>query len=76
MLVIQLGAQVEAIHDDQRTAMQAAARSSRPEQTLARIEAVLACRRSLIEYTGVAPQLADRVARVGCGTAGCQHPGG
>jgi len=58
VLVIQVGAQVEAIHDDQRTAMEAAARSSRPEQTLARIEAVLACRQSLIEYTGVAPQLA------------------
>jgi DNA polymerase-3 subunit delta' len=58
VLVMQVGAEVEAIHDDQRTAMEAAARSSRPEQTLARIEAVLACRRSLIEYTGVAPQLA------------------
>jgi hypothetical protein len=35
-----------------------AARDTRPEQTLARIEAVLACRQTLIEYTGVAPQLA------------------
>jgi DNA polymerase-3 subunit delta' len=58
VLAIQVGAGVEAIHDDQRTAMEAAARNSRPEQTLARIEAVLACRQSLIEYTGVAPQLA------------------
>jgi DNA polymerase-3 subunit delta' len=58
VLVMQVGADVEGIHDDQRTAMEAAARASRPEQTLARIEAVLACRRSLIEYTGVAPQLA------------------
>ena len=58
VLAIQVGAEVEAIHDDQRTAMETAARGSRPEQTLARIEAVLACRRSLIEYTGVAPQLA------------------
>ncbi len=58
VLAIQVGADVEAIHDDQRTAMEAAARTSRPEQTLARIEAVLACRQSLIEYTGVAPQLA------------------
>jgi len=58
VLVIQVGAQVEAIHDDQRTAMEAAARSSRPEQTLTRIEAILACRQSLLEYTGVAAQLA------------------
>ncbi len=71
VLVIQLGAQVEAIHDDQRTAMEAAARSSRPEQTLARIEAVLACRRSLIEYTGVAPQLAIESLAVRL-----QQPGG
>ncbi len=58
VLAVQVGAHVDAVHDDQRTAVQAAARGSRPEQTLARIEAVLACRQSLIEYTGVAPQLA------------------
>ncbi len=58
VLAVQVGAQVEAIHDDQRTAVETAARNSRPEQTLARIEAVLACRQSLIEYTGVAAQLA------------------
>jgi DNA polymerase-3 subunit delta' len=58
VLAMQVGADVEAVHDDQRTAMEKAARGSRPEQTLARIEAVLACRRSLLEYTGVAPQLA------------------
>ncbi len=58
VLAMQVGADVEAIHDDQHTAMGKAARGSRPEQTLARIEAVLACRRSLLEYTGIAPQLA------------------
>jgi DNA polymerase III subunit delta' len=58
VLALQVGAQVDAIHDDQRTAVEKAARETRPEQTLARIEAVLACRQSLIEYTGVAPQLA------------------
>jgi DNA polymerase-3 subunit delta' len=58
VLALQVGADVEAIHDDQRTAVEKAARDTRPEQTLARIEAVLACRQTLIEYTGVAPQLA------------------
>ena len=58
LLAIQVGAQFEAVHDDQRLAMEKMARSSRPEQTLARIEAILACRQSLLEYTGVAPQLA------------------
>jgi DNA polymerase-3 subunit delta' len=58
VLVMQVGAEVEAVHEDQYTAMEKAARTSRPEQTLARIEAVLACRQSLSEYTGVAPQLA------------------
>ena len=58
VLVMQVGADVEAVHEDQYTAMEKAARSSRPEQTLARIEAVLSCRQSLSEYTGVAPQLA------------------
>jgi DNA polymerase-3 subunit delta' len=58
VLAMQVGSPVEAIHDDQYTAMEKAARGSRPEQTLARIEAVLACRQSLLEYTGVAPQLA------------------
>ncbi len=58
VLSMQVGAVVEAVHDDQRTAMDKAARSTTPEQTLARIEAILACRRSLLEYTGVAPQLA------------------
>jgi DNA polymerase-3 subunit delta' len=58
LLALQVGAQVEAVHDDQRVAMQKLARSSSPEQTLARIEAVLTCRQSLLEYTGVAPQLA------------------
>jgi DNA polymerase-3 subunit delta' len=58
VLVMQVGAGVEAVHEDQYTAMEKAARTSRPAQTLARIEAVLACRRSLSEYTGVAPQLA------------------
>jgi DNA polymerase-3 subunit delta' len=58
LLALQLGAVVEAVHDDQRIAMEKVARGSRPEQTLARIEAILACRSSLLEYTGVAPQLA------------------
>ncbi len=58
VLTIQVGSDVEAVHDDQRVAMEKAARTSTPEQTLTRIEAVLACRASLLEYTGVAPQLA------------------
>jgi DNA polymerase-3 subunit delta' len=58
LLAMQVGAHVEAVHDDQRLAMEKLARASSPEQTLARIEAVLACRQSLIEYTGIAPQLA------------------
>ena len=52
VLAMQVGADVEAIHDDQRTAMETAARGTRPEQTLARIEAVLA-----------APAIAHRVHR-------------
>jgi DNA polymerase III subunit delta' len=58
LLALQVGAQVEAVHDDQRLAMEKVAGSSRPEHTLARIEAVLACRQSLDEYTGANPQLA------------------
>ena len=58
VLAIQVGADVEAVHDDQRTAMEKAARGTRPEQTLARIEAILLARQSLLEYTGVSPQLA------------------
>ena len=63
LLALQVGAlgvggSIEAVHDDQRLAMEKLARGSRPEHTLARIEAILACRQSLIEYTGVSPQLA------------------
>jgi DNA polymerase-3 subunit delta' len=69
VLVLQVGADVEAVHEDQYTAMEKAARTSRPEETLARIEAVLACRQSLLEYTGVAPQLAIEALAVKL-----QHP--
>ena len=59
VLAIQVGADVEAIHDDQRTAMEAAARSepsrSRPSPGSRPCWPAGA---SLIEYTGVAPQLA------------------
>ena len=58
VLAMQVGADVEAVHDDQRTAMEKAARGTRPEQTLRRIEAILVARQSLLEYTGVSPQLA------------------
>jgi DNA polymerase-3 subunit delta' len=69
VLVLQVGSDVEAVHEDQFTAMEKAARTSRPEETLARIEAVLACRQSLKEYTGVAPQLAIEALAVKL-----QHP--
>ncbi len=58
LLAMQVGADVETVHDDQRTAMEKAARSTRPEQTLRRIEAILLARESLLEYTGISPQLA------------------
>jgi DNA polymerase-3 subunit delta' len=70
LLAMQVGATAEAVHDDQRSAMQKLARASSPEQTLARIEAVLACRQSLIEYTGIAPQLAIEALAVRLQQAG------
>ena len=56
VLTLQLAAQVPAVHDDLGAQAATLARQSRPEATLRRIEAVLACRQAL--DTNVAPLLA------------------
>ncbi|MDQ1631848.1 MAG: polymerase subunit delta [Frankiaceae bacterium] len=49
---------VEWVHDDQRREVLHEAASTSPEQTLRRLEAVLACRSALEETPGIAPLLA------------------
>ncbi|MFV0128573.1 DNA polymerase III subunit delta' [Streptomyces sp. HMX112] len=56
VLALQLGARSELANLDVRDALERTARDSTPEQTLRRIEAVLACREAL--ETNVAPLLA------------------
>ncbi|WP_322751952.1 MULTISPECIES: DNA polymerase III subunit delta' [unclassified Frankia] len=57
VLVRQLGAPVEAIHPDHGVAVAEEARTSTPEQTLRRLEAVLRCRRTLAANPGLVPLL-------------------
>jgi DNA polymerase-3 subunit delta' len=56
VLAVQFGAAVEPVHADQSDSVVVVARSSRPEATVARLEAVLACRTDL--DANVAPLLA------------------
>ena len=49
---------IEWVHDDQRREILAAASSSCAEQTLRRLDAVLACRAALEETPGISAQLA------------------
>jgi DNA polymerase-3 subunit delta' len=56
VLALQLGASVRLANADTQDAVERTARESRPEQTLRRIEAVLACREALDR--NVAPLLA------------------
>jgi DNA polymerase-3 subunit delta' len=56
VLALQLGARVAAYQSDQATAVTRLAHGSRPESTLRRIEAVLACRQAI--DASVAPLLA------------------
>jgi DNA polymerase-3 subunit delta' len=49
---------IDWVHDDQRREILAAASSSCAEQTLRRLDAVLACRASLEETPGISAQLA------------------
>ncbi|WP_239331668.1 DNA polymerase III subunit delta' [Frankia sp. CiP3] len=58
VLVVQLGAPVDAIHPDQGDAVTRAARASTPEQTLHRLEAVLKYRRKLADNPALVPLLA------------------
>ncbi len=57
VLVLQLGAPVDAVHPDHGEGALRLARSSAPEQTLRRLEAVLRSRRSLAENPGLVPLL-------------------
>ena len=56
VLALQLGSQIALSNDDVRDALDRIARSSTPERTLRRIEAVIACRQALDR--NVAPLLA------------------
>lgn len=56
VLALQLGSQIALSNVDVRDALDRIARSSTPERTLRRIEAVIACRRALDR--NVAPLLA------------------
>jgi DNA polymerase-3 subunit delta' len=47
VLTLQLGASVALVNDDLRDKVQQLARGSRPEQTLRRIEAIVACREAV-----------------------------
>jgi DNA polymerase III subunit delta' len=58
VLVHQLGAPVAPVHPDQTELAGRLARASTPEQTLRRIEAVVACREALQATPGLAPLLA------------------
>ncbi|HMA46015.1 MAG TPA: DNA polymerase III subunit delta' [Frankiaceae bacterium] len=58
VLVVQLGAPVELVHPDQGRLTGSLARASAPEQTLRRVEAVVACREALAGTPGLAPLLA------------------
>lgn len=58
VLALQLGARVEAVHDDRHAETMRAARALTPEQTLRRVDAVLACRSALEENGGLVAQLA------------------
>ncbi|WP_250284841.1 MULTISPECIES: DNA polymerase III subunit delta' [unclassified Frankia] len=57
VLVLQLGAPVDAIHPDHHELAARLARGSTPEQTLRRLEAVLGCRRRLADNPGLVPLL-------------------
>ncbi|GGL46461.1 DNA polymerase III subunit delta' [Planomonospora parontospora subsp. antibiotica] len=56
VLAVQFGAPVELANDDRRAELDALARSSSPEDTLRRIDAVMLCRRRLA--ANVNPQMA------------------
>ena len=56
VLAVQVGADVELVNDEVRTTVVAAAAASTPEQTLARVDAILECRRRI--DANVAPLLA------------------
>lgn len=56
VLALQLGSEIVIANEDIRDALERIARSSKPENTLRRLEAVLACRKSL--QTSVAQLLA------------------
>ena len=56
VLAVQLGARVPAYQSDQAAAVEQLARAGRPESTLRRIEAALACREAV--SASVAPVLA------------------
>lgn len=58
VLVRQLGAPVTPVHPDQTELAGRLARASTPEQTLRRIEAIVACREALQATPGLAPLLA------------------
>ncbi|SBW28992.1 DNA polymerase III subunit delta' [Candidatus Protofrankia californiensis] len=57
VLVLQLGAPVDAIHPDHHELAVRLARGSTPEQTLRRLEAVLGYRRRLADNPGLVPLL-------------------
>ncbi len=68
-LAIQLGAAVEPVHDDRGAETRRAAEALTPEQTLRRIEAVLACRSALEENPSLAARLAVEALAVTLRTA-------
>jgi DNA polymerase-3 subunit delta' len=57
VLVRQFAAPVEAINPDQADVVARMAAASTPEQTLRRLEAVMDCRRALVENPGLVPAL-------------------
>ena len=57
VLFRQLGADVDPVHPDQVDEVTRQARAAGPEQTLQRLEALLAARRSLADNPGLAPLL-------------------
>jgi DNA polymerase-3 subunit delta' len=58
VLMLQLGAPVAPVHPDQAGNARMLAAASTPERTLRRIEAVVACRESLLATPGLAPLVA------------------